>query len=282
MLPPFEAPRLKLRRAERHLDELRQEITAFLGRKPFRLVVERPPEWNHSWEVYAWTIRIGEAIPVGLSAIIGDTVHNLRTALDLLACDLVRLNGGNTKGVYFPFAADASGLSHQIRDKNLNRAAGDVVQLFRSFRPYRGGNRALRAIHDLDIQDKHQALIPVANVVDAPGGTLVWEGQPNKIPPWKSPITHDGQMLVMMPAVANWALGDEVPATFGLIFSEDEILANRVVIEALHELTELVAGIIEAFEVLCASRKNNYTPPASEPPKGHRSLIIGSTRQMPP
>jgi hypothetical protein len=282
LLPPFIAPKLKLQRARDHIDELGRETAAFLDRKPFRLVIEQPPWWDLSWPIHAWTIRISEAIPLRFSAIIGDAIHNLRTALDLLACDLVRLNDRSIKGVYFPFAADADELRDQIKRKNLNRAAPDVVRLVASLKPYRGGNRALRHVHDLDIQDKHQAVIPVANFIEAPGGTLMFGGHPNKIPNWQSKVTHDGQVIVMMPAVGNLSLGDEIVASFTLIFGEDEILARREVIPALHELAELIAGILESFETFCASRPNRYVPPASEPPKGGRGLIIGSTRPAPP
>ena len=282
MLPPFEAPKLKLRRAARHLDELGQDIGAFLGRKPFALVIEQPDWWTASWPIHAWTIRIREAVPHDLSAIIGDAIHNLRAALDLLACDLVRLNGKSDKGVQFPFSADAADLPHQIKSKNLNRAAPDVVRLLTSLKPYRGGNLALRAVHDLDIQDKHQALIPVANFVEAPGGTMMIGGRANLIPNWESKVTHDGQVLVMMPVMGNLSLGDEIAAKFALIFGENDVLAGREVVEALHSLMELVAGIVKSFETLCAGRPNRYVAPGAEPPKGHRALLIGSTKPAPP
>jgi hypothetical protein len=195
---------------------------------------------------------------------------------------LVDGKDAGTKGVYFPFAADADELRDQIKRKNLNRAAPDVARLVASLKPYRGGNRALRAVHDLDIQDKHQAVIPVANFIEAPGGTLIFGGRPNQIPNWQSKVTHDGQVIVMMPAVGNLSLGDAIAASFTLIFGEDEILAGREVIPALHELAELVARVVESFETFCASRPNRYVPPAPEPPKGHRALMIGSTRPAPP
>jgi hypothetical protein len=105
LLPPFVAPRLKLQRARRHIDELDREATAFLGRKPFRLVIEHPPGWTGE-PMHAWTVRLRENVPLEWSAIIGNAIHDLRSALDLLACDLVRITGKSTKGVYFPFAAD--------------------------------------------------------------------------------------------------------------------------------------------------------------------------------
>jgi hypothetical protein len=274
-LPPFVASRLKLQRARRHVDELEREITAFLVARPFRLVIEQQEEWH------AWTVRLRKNVPLEFSAIIGDAVHNLRSALDLLACDLVRLNGNSTKGVYFPFSTDASGLKRQIRDKNLDRAGPDIVALVISLKPYRGGNLALRGIHDLDVQDKHQALIPVANVVDAPGGILMFGGRPNKIPNWQSLVTRDGQVIVMMPAVGNLSVGDEIAASFTLAFAETEPMAGREVVEALHELAELVAGILETFKTHCEGSDDKIAKLASIKtvmPGNGRALLIGSTK----
>jgi hypothetical protein len=275
LLPPFVAPRLKLQQARRHIDELDREMASFLARRPFRLVIEQQQEWH------AWTLRLREQVPLEWSAVMGDAVHNLRSALDLLACDLVRINGENTKGVHFPFSADAKEFRRQIRDKKLDRAGPDIVALVMSLKPYRGGNLSLRAIHDLDIQDKHQALIPVANVVEAPGGILVWGGHPNKIPDWQSRVTHDGQILVMMPAVGNLAIGDEIAASFTLAFAETEPMAGREVIEALQELAELVAGILETFKAHCEGSDDKLAKllkVQSGVPQGGRGLLIGSAR----
>ena len=280
LLPPFVAPRLKLQRARRHIDELEQEIGSFLARQPFRIVIEQPEWWKESWPIHAWTARLRELIPLELSAIIGDAVHNLRSVLDLLAGDLVRINGKSTKGVSFPFSADADDLAHQIKEKNLHRAGPDIVRIIKSLKPYRGGNLALRALHDLDVQDKHQALIPVANVVDAPGGTLIFGGHPNKIPDWQSRVTHDGQVIVMMPAVGNLKVGDEIASNFSLTFAETEPMAGREVVEALKELAQLVDGIVNTFKAHCERSDDEIikmvSASAGPPGTPGRVLIIGS------
>lgn len=37
------------------------------------------------------------------------------------------------------------------------------MDLLKAQKPYRGGNEFLRSIHDLDVLDKHSALIPIAD-----------------------------------------------------------------------------------------------------------------------
>jgi hypothetical protein len=87
---PLMAPRLKVLRAKYHIDELEHDTQrAFLA------------PWPHALEKAAFNKRWQAQLHLSLA--LGDAIHNLRTALDLLACDVVRLNEKSTKGVYFPF-----------------------------------------------------------------------------------------------------------------------------------------------------------------------------------
>jgi hypothetical protein len=51
-----------------------------------------------------------------MGAIVGDIIHNLRAALDLAACDLVRIRGGNDNGVYFPFCNEPDELARSMHE----------------------------------------------------------------------------------------------------------------------------------------------------------------------
>ena len=162
---PFEASRLKIWRAEQHLKSLAREIDAYLARKPAYANIRRAEEKPG---MVAHETFLAEPIPIELATIVGDIVHNLRTSLDLLASELVRMNGQSDDGVYFPFATDANELEIAIKRRHIDRAVADVVDLIRSFKPYIGGSADLRGVHDLDIIDKHQALIPVAGRIKVP------------------------------------------------------------------------------------------------------------------
>jgi hypothetical protein len=91
MIAPFEASKLKVSRAARHLSELEIAVTAYLAEKPCVIVVEpfpymqgiMPASLRHACMARADS----EPVPLDLSAMIGDVVHNLRSTLDLLACD---------------------------------------------------------------------------------------------------------------------------------------------------------------------------------------------------
>jgi hypothetical protein len=85
----FIGPKLKIKRAKGHIDDLEAAIKTFNDGKPYDLVHE--VDTNTGENVYR--VRVKERVPIDLSTIIGDAVHNLRTVLDYLVCDLIRAHG---------------------------------------------------------------------------------------------------------------------------------------------------------------------------------------------
>jgi hypothetical protein len=248
-LKPFDASRLKLKRARHHIGELMSEISAFLGRTPFYLEIAL----GLTPDTKRWIVRVREEVPSDFSAIIGDAIHNLRAALDLMACELVRLNGQDDSDVYFPFSASEAVFDRAIKRCNMDRASAEAVAVLRSLKPYRGGNEALRAVHDLDIMDKHRALIPTTDMVGAPD--VPWANEPGASARF-GPI-RDGMSVPALVAqshlpIRHWARGE-----FVLRFSTLDPSGNRAgplgggeLVPTLKGLAELVDGIVEAFEAL--------------------------------
>jgi hypothetical protein len=241
MIAPFDASKLKIERANKHFQELEASISAYFSENPCALMVEPFPGMNPRHN-HAWIARISKPVPLFLSSIIGDVVHNLRTALDLLACDLVRLNGRSVRNVYFPFCEKASDLSTAVKDRNLHKAGDDIVRAIKHLKPYKGGNITLRSIHDMDIADKHQALLPVIGAVNAPVGTVIFSGNEFQLPPI-STLIKDGQIIMGLPA-SQIPLWTELPARFFLAFGEGDGFGNRPVIECLHDLSQTAKDVL--------------------------------------
>src|SRR5215207_1855814 len=101
---PFDASKLKIKRAKRHIEELETALREYLDRRPV-LAIWYAKERARKAK-YQMTLFTREAPPEELSAIFGDAIHNLRVALDIMANDVVALCGTVPKGVYFPFAND--------------------------------------------------------------------------------------------------------------------------------------------------------------------------------
>jgi hypothetical protein len=161
MQNPLSGVRIKVDRAKKHLD-LEAAIRAFEALGPYAVTMQEDPKTG--CEVYQF--RQSTAIPSDLGALLGDCVHNLRSALDHLAGILVRAGAG-TPGNYtaFPIGADEihfrSSAIHGLRG-----APAAAIKLVRRLKPYKGGNETLWRLHRLDIADKHTLLIPVAAAHD--------------------------------------------------------------------------------------------------------------------
>jgi hypothetical protein len=75
---------LKIARARKHRAELDIAAGAYLRTGPYRLD-ESPGEHEHTTDI---TFRIVEPVPPELSVMVGDVLHNLRSALDAFAFEL--------------------------------------------------------------------------------------------------------------------------------------------------------------------------------------------------
>jgi hypothetical protein len=233
--PPFEAPRAKVGRAERHVDVLGILVRDYAAQKPFGMQQVGSPM------LPAYNTVTSIALPDDIPLTIGDAIHNLRSALDIMACDIVRLSGKSTKGVHFPFAGSKDGLQEMIEKHRFNRAPKEAVDLLKKMAPYKGGHIALRAIHDLDIMDKHEMILPVLNQPEHHdiriGNTRIG----------RAVMSHTQFEFVG----AAPQVGRTVPL---LMFAQNLPLAGEQVIPTLKGLCQLVSDTINAFAELMGSR----------------------------
>jgi hypothetical protein len=249
---PFEPSRLKIWRASKHIEALDGEITAYMSRNPAYINIRPSTGGNWGGPALDYEIFITEALPLHLCAIVGDIFHNLRTSLDLLASDLVRLNGKKADDVYFPFAESASELEIMIKKRHIDRARADVVDLIRAFKPYKGGNLALRSVHDFDIMDKHQALVPVL------GSGIV----PIKHPEGGvSSVRFDRASREEQVLKVGWMfggtqkgsgpIGDGLPFHFDLTLPLPHMAANEPLVKWCKSLVQEFTGVVDSCESLC-------------------------------
>lgn len=223
----FAPSREKLRRAESHIRSLDAAIERYFRTDWYTCEFRRTPQGQYNLNV---VIR-GQPKDFGL--IVGDAIHNLRTALDLLAVEVVGRNGGNTKSVYFPFADSADNLEGMITRRNFHRASPADQALLKSLQPYTGGDRLLRSLHNLDIQDKHHSLIPHASVVTTPRVSVKTDEAGNPVG------FSEGRPELQVDA-------NEAPKV-KFTFPEDSVLPGEDVLEILWRLHEHVRAIVNRF-----------------------------------
>ncbi|MDF0659727.1 MULTISPECIES: hypothetical protein [unclassified Rhizobium] len=198
--------------------------------------------------------------------IVGEVAYQLRSALDVAAVALARLNGAtNVKHVYFPFA----GTEHEFLAKGaqgkmagLSETAKDVIV---SFAPYRGGNDLLYGLNDLCNTDKHNNLI----------ASILRVG--NRITPRPSSDMNEQAALGVIAGLFASAMIDHgnedfngfefkvkpyfgdpselaslmnrrMPISIGLIFSGTDNLDGWEMFGTLSKMVDLVGSIVDRLE----------------------------------
>src|SRR4051794_37203940 len=82
--------KLKVERAKEHIRNLESAVQAFRDTDPYGFRIEDDLQTGDK----IYRIEIRRQTPDAFSLIVGDAVHNLRSALDHLARQLVIANGG--------------------------------------------------------------------------------------------------------------------------------------------------------------------------------------------
>lgn len=151
----LQSPRFKLRRARALIRHATDLITEYTSAATCDFLIAPHPN-DHTLRVAF--IKVIEPVPIEVSLVVGDAIHNLRTALDHLACCLATANGQSMDDVAFPFGRDLSAYRNNSsgKIKKLSKRARRFINLLR---PYAGGNEYLYLLHRLDLQDKHRTLL---------------------------------------------------------------------------------------------------------------------------
>lgn len=217
----IEDARLKVDRARIHREELARMLSAHQAEYPPQIAF-RPGSLDNPVSDLEVTVKNA---PKMASSVIGDTIHNLRAALDVLAVQLVEQAGGDSKGVCFPFAGSEPELAKIAMKRGFHQAGAQALEVLRKAQPYRGGNLDLRALHDLDIQDKHRAIIPVSNFITTPQIQIVGDFPDVRV---------------------ELVQGSEAEVSY--VFPDDAPLAGEEINASLERLEAVVLGLIVEFE----------------------------------
>lgn len=151
---------VKVNRARFHLEALSALLGAYFQSQPFSIGTRRDPRTRR----LDYFVQDVKPLPTGTSAVVGDVLQNLRSALDHVAYRLVSVGAGIAPSghVYFPIA-DSRTAYERKRSNDLRGARPQAIRAVDGLRPYKDGNLTLWQLHKLNIVDKHRALITVGS-----------------------------------------------------------------------------------------------------------------------
>jgi hypothetical protein len=241
--------RLKIERAEKHITELDSRITDFalvayeLGAKPHAVLPSQTT-------VFVKTVA---PVPPDFSVIVGDAVHNLRSALDHLMWQLVEAGGGSpNKSTYFRICRDPQG-AHQyasaVGSGEIQKIKPGAASILQSVQPYMSGNDTLWHIHELDRFDKHRTLVTVLNTfkewfVDqgVKGSKIVFPESP------KIALVANYEVFNIPTATYEREPHENFKLNIDLSFGQSEVVGGQSVLPTLKEMMNLVDRLVTQFE----------------------------------
>jgi hypothetical protein len=155
---------LKIELANEKLNGLRASVDEFLKSEPFTLQLQRHDDSSITRAIQV--VRIKKEIPVGWSLIVGEIVHNLRSALDHLVYQLVIHETGSPppstyKKGQFPIFKTAEGFKSRGAPVMLKGVGVKAVELIKSVQPFEteeGTKSPLWLLSELSNWDKHRSI----------------------------------------------------------------------------------------------------------------------------
>jgi hypothetical protein len=237
--------RLKIERAKKHISDLDVSIRAFCDSEPYSLGIKEHPEIAQ----VALHVRNIEPIPDEIALVIGDAVHNLRSALDHLSWQLVEAGGGTpSRSTYFPICQTAQQYTSAIVQGEINKMRPGAEIVTRAVQPYETGDDTLWHIHELDRIDKHRLILTVTTVLRdwqlaiQPGWDVKFDVTPG------DPLI-DGYEIVRIPATTSHPQAHKgFKLGLDVAFGESEIVAGKPVFETLNGMADFVGSLITNFE----------------------------------
>lgn len=170
MTDHLDGARAKIERAKKHFTDLAQEDRQFMALDPYGI----DPHYDPQTRKLRFKHRVSHnPDPVLWATLIGDAVHNLRSAFDHLAWQLVIANGGKPDWhTEFPvYYGDPMKYESSTSGKVEGMATG-AVTLIEHLQPYRAGSQfdrdPLYILNALDIEDKHHFLLVVGGAAWMP------------------------------------------------------------------------------------------------------------------
>jgi hypothetical protein len=240
---PFASPRRKIARAKEHLGNLTREIRAFIDSGAYVQIVEddstRPGYTLHK-------IKLTQKIPQSIEDTAGDAITNLRSALDH-ACFGVAVASGNSnpQNAYFPFARDIERLEAAIKGR-CKDVPKEIYPLFRSLKPYAGGNELLWDLNLLCTADKHKIITPMGTGFVTPAINLKGTGffELPTPPVWN----HAKQEMVIITLGPGAKYDYHLQFILFIAFDNVGSASGKAVRGLLWQMLVHVGGIVAAIE----------------------------------
>lgn len=253
----FENAWRKVERAKHHIADLQRTFDAFAKSNPQEFVTENDTQQG----ILSIEVCFREPVPDTLALILGDAVHNLRTALDHAMWELMGLDGGTQdRSTAWPFSKNR--MDYEAACRGIKTPMDDTKKFFIVLAAYPGGaGEKLYGLHRLDNVEKHKTLTPVVGIahierlelIDPYGGThgslencgIIVRGN------------RRARILETGPGFHGYSiqLKQNADAPVGIFFDEVELFDGLPLVETLMDLAKAIDDTLIQLSAMIARRK---------------------------
>lgn len=247
----FSASRLKIERAMKHIRDLNYLLDTFAKSDFYSVRVEEHKGRNR---LFIDIDKTGFST-IDAALIIGDVLHNLRSAIDIAYFqafyETTAIVDHRTR---FPVRDERHELIGQIDGGLKEKGLADHPSAIKIrnlvvdvIKPYQAGNYTLWALRDLNITDKHQLLVPLFDIMRFSRIYLQEDAEVFLIP--IDYITEDSYSW-WLDRSGKITVQDKGHAAIAIIFNLGTAFQNQPIIPALHGIAKEVTRTIDAFDNL--------------------------------
>ena len=239
----FRSARLKVQRANRHIDELNCVLSSIDVRRFYSIRLHG--QFGGPSTVI---LEPENPIPAHLPLMIGDAVHNLKSALDHVYTEIVG-NSVPKRARLMPFTEVQKDITSGTRlDAVETVLAGSKKLILNEVQPYPGGCGNLFGLHTLDKIDKHNEL--VVTVAGAILGTLLIRSESGLNLSFERCEFNAVHPTVLYSGPEHVTLDHNFEASLSVSFDMALPFGGEPVIPTLLKLADRVAEVIELFDAL--------------------------------
>jgi hypothetical protein len=242
----FGYAQLKIERADEHIRDFEGRIAK--AGNTYRVTQILNPKSGQKALHYEST---DTTVRYDLALILGDGLHNLRSALDIAWIAILEerfphaVNARNQ----FTIFNDLTHLEGTLKSRKINPGMPLFEYMVGYLKPHRnGGNAELLALHDLDINDKHFALIPTLNIANIRG--VKFKNAATGVMAMSSIMGFGSFLSHTCDIQVGFTAEDYGHVVLGVQFGHDTPLENSQVVPYLHRIRQVVFEIVSTFRGL--------------------------------
>jgi hypothetical protein len=252
--PAIESQLLKkVKRAKKHIQDLETALSGFPHSGDDFIRCENDLQ-KRERRYYCTALPI---IPPDIPLIAGDIIQNLCSALDHLACRLLRSKCDTQ--TYFPICSTEIKYKASKRRGKIEEFRPDVIKFIDLFKPYEGGDYLLWELHELNRIDKHRLLLTVCatdiarsmNKVELSTLQEVFRQTHPESSILRSKLVYKESIAITplkigekFHTVPHSEMDEEMKFLIGIAFDESKIIKGKTIIELLLKMHESVQAVI--------------------------------------